>query len=69
MNIEEIKKEVAHIDQAKDDPEYAHESEDRLFRHFIYAIADRKYDSLEEIEALAIEVAKSSEISFPRRMA
>lgn len=63
MNIEEVRQKVAEIEKCKNDSERAHDQEDLLHVAFIRFVAETGNKTL---SAMAKEVLKTGEISFPR---
>ena len=63
MNLDEIKKHVAHIDTLKGDNEAAHCAEDALYAAFISYVAKA---GTKELIAMAQEILKTGKIDFCR---
>lgn len=63
MDINEIKRRVQRIEQAKSDYECAHEMEDQLMQYFIKHVAENAPRGLAR---MAREVLKTEDIDFPR---
>lgn len=63
LTIEEVRQEVANIEESKGDSEIAHEFEDTLYRKFIEHVAENGNKKLSE---MAKECLKTQKIEFAR---
>jgi hypothetical protein len=69
MGLKEVLERIEKIRfeaQDEQDDEVAHIQEDELLYDFVYAIRDGKYNSLEEVQLIATEITKVSDIKFSR---
>ena len=67
MTTKEIKERLLKIvDLSKTDNERAHCSEDSLFSDFVEAIANGKYNTLDEVKECAELVLKTCEIDYEK---